>query len=175
LEIATIHVDPTADPSALSPIRRGLVLLWLLALKDRANSVEHTYESSVSKLKYKIDGQWHDLMPFPNDFGPLVGQEIRNWLNPSLLRRSLADQLRRLASRFDPREEGTIHYLFMLVLGPTWSLWRATIQAGDGRGEVTFDLIECTDWAYDQMSRITLAKSKSGGIDLANPSKIWND
>ncbi len=169
MKIATIHVDPTSGLTGLSPVRKILILIWLLALKDRATQVRHLYEPECSVLSYQVNGQWHELPGIPGHLASYVGEETRNWINPSGLRRRLADGLRRLANRFDPRERIPVQYLFMLILDPIWSIWRVTIWEENGKGEVSFELIECTEWSYEQAKQIQIdlwTPNRLTGIDL---------
>jgi hypothetical protein len=162
--IHTIHVVPTGKLAEISPTRRLLVSQWLLALKDRATSICFTYGPGLSTLKYEVDGQWLDLEPPPGSFGPLLGREVRSWINPSFFRRTLADQFRRLATRFDRDSLKTLHYPFMLIIDPIWSIWGFTIRESRDGGTLTFDLLDCTDWAYDQVELIRESMPDLGEI-----------
>jgi hypothetical protein len=171
--MATIQVGSVDEINALPPIRRLLVLVMLLAIKDRASSVSHEYGSGLSKLAYLVDDQWFDLVPIPEILGPYVGQEIRQWINPSRFRRSVADRLREMATRLDPNDTDTTHYSFLLIVDSLWSLWRMTNQSQPDRGHVKFDLLECTDLARAHATDLLkdLLDSKKTQItdqDLAN-------
>jgi hypothetical protein len=53
------------DPAALTPGRKMLVCLLLLALKDRAREVRLEPGLFRWRPRYEIDGVWHDMMPIP--------------------------------------------------------------------------------------------------------------
>ncbi len=150
MPIATIHVDPTSNLSELTPIRRLMVLLWLLVIKDRATSVRHAYSPGSSELSYQVDGQWRELVPIPDLLASSIGPEIRSWINPSGFRRALADLFRWLAGRLDHESMTTVHGRFLLVVDPIWSLWGVSIQQENDRATITFELLECHDWCHDQ-------------------------
>jgi hypothetical protein len=183
LKIATIHVDPLTDladqaveNSDQHAIRLCIVGALLVALKDRATSVCHTDEPGHSGLSYEIDGQWQELATIPELLAPLVSQTVRSWINPSGFRRSMASILRRLANRFDPSAYSTLHYPIMLVVNPIWSIWGVTIQTmKDDRSRVTFELLECTDWAREQVSRIleTLSSETQSKLIEMNDAEVF--
>jgi hypothetical protein len=154
LNIAVIHVNPVDDLAGLSPIRKCLLMLFLHAIQDRASKVSSEYGPELSRLKYEIDGEWRALDPFPEAMGPLIGQELRSWINPSRSHRALADWLRGWAARYDPHDESILHYPFLLIVDPMWSIWDVTIQSQNGRGRVEFGLLDYTEWGWQQVGGI---------------------
>jgi hypothetical protein len=154
LDIAVIHVGSTEDFKALSPIRRCLTSLFLLTIKDRATSFCQTREFDQTHLKYEVDGQWQELVPLPDELAILVGPETRKWINPSPTRRAIADRFRRLANHFDPLFPPTSQYPFLMIVDCLWAYWEVTIQGGNHRSRVTFELLECSDWCRERVNEV---------------------
>jgi hypothetical protein len=166
LKFAVIHVKPDGNFASISPIRRCLLALLLLAIKDRATKISHEYDLEFSRLDSLIDGEWHPLEPLPEVMGPLVGEEVRRWINPNRLSRTLAENLRALANHFEPQYRNDVHYPFLLIVDPIWSIWGVSIGSSSVRGNVDFELLECSEWCHEQS--IELFKTlRAGSVNIS--------
>ncbi len=128
-----VNVIDFSDAASLyaftSVNRKILLLVLLLALKDRAGAVlfePRTTEAGGHALGlfYEVDGRWHELMPPPAHLASGIIREIKAVAGFGSMRRRLADLLRRLASRLDAQ-----------IGGPSYSHFR--MKAGDQKIEIS--------------------------------------
>ena len=87
--------------SSVPPHRKVLLLLFLLALKDRASEVRFEHWATEPdgyrlSLYYEVDGQTHELVPPPEHLADAIIQEIKAIAGFYPMRRRFADLIRRL-------------------------------------------------------------------------------
>jgi hypothetical protein len=93
----------------LSPVCKLIYLILLLCLKDRASQLrsdpkpDPAPESPRFRLLYCVDGEYHDLVPPPDDFSTAMFRELSNLGNIPSFRSRLGQAFRNLAMRIDGR------------------------------------------------------------------------
>ena len=167
MKFATIHLRPEDHPSKQNPVETMLLLSLLLTLKDRASTIYFWFAGpEESKLAYLVDNEWHDLEPMPAEFADETWQTVHRWLVPNRFLRDWATRLRNWAARIDCGIEISAHP-FMLIVGPSWSLWGVSRRKINDQSSLQFDLLDCTEWSREQAVRILneLANRHYPGID----------
>jgi type IV pilus assembly protein PilB len=90
----------------LIPLRRLLLLVLLLAIKDRASEVRFEPSNSedegrILRLFFQVDGELHELVPPPAHLTEEIPHELKTIAGYDTIRRRFANLLRNLARKLD--------------------------------------------------------------------------
>lgn len=72
-----ICYDSPADAPTDRPIRRLLILVLLMAMRDKADQIRFNYTPDLLSLWYRVDGTWYELVPPPVAIWPGMVAEVR--------------------------------------------------------------------------------------------------
>jgi len=108
--------------SRLIPLRQMLLLILLLAIKDRASEVRFEPSNSegegrVLKLSYLVDGELHELVPPPAHLTDEIPHEFKTIAGFYTIRRRFADFLRNLARKLDGESIDWAQSYFKMQVG----------------------------------------------------------
>jgi len=98
--------DPLPFFSSLRPERKLLLMVFLLALKDRASTLrfepcEPDSEGPLLRMFYEVEGVSHELVPPPRSCSDAILSDLRRIVAVHPARHRLARFLRRLAHGID--------------------------------------------------------------------------
>jgi hypothetical protein len=132
-----LRYDAPADAPTNRPVRRLLVLVLLMAIRDRANQVRFCLHPDQMSLWYRVDGTWHELVPPPAAIWPGLVAEVRRlgrFASPevgtgwwSAIRRAFARPAGLAAGWLTFRHRGQDQ------------LYAARLDPGPVRGEISFE------------------------------------
>jgi hypothetical protein len=97
--MTTLRIDDATAAEGLSPVRKLLYLVLLLAVKDRATEVRFEPASDRWELRYRVAGTVYDMVPPPRflridaEAARLAG--LRWWRHPWLALHALVARIRR--------------------------------------------------------------------------------
>jgi hypothetical protein len=171
LKIAVIHAGSTQEILTLVPIRKLLVLLLLLSIKDRATRLSHEYGLGHFRLRYEVDGQWYDLEPLPETLAFKLGDEVRNWIDPDWFLPTLWNRISRLILRRETWNPLSSNHRIFVIVDVLWSIWDVSIVLNENGGRVDFALLECSNWVRDR-AKVVLEDLMKAKISILDPDPV---
>jgi hypothetical protein len=72
-----LRYDTPADASASHPVRKLLVMVLFMGIRDRATAIRFRRGKELVWLTYEVDGTWYDMVPPPTHFWPDLLTEVR--------------------------------------------------------------------------------------------------
>ncbi len=73
-----LRYDTPIDDPSNRPVRRMLLLVLLMALRDRADRIEFRLAPGSFTLWYRVDGVWYEMVPPPHNIWPGLVTEVWN-------------------------------------------------------------------------------------------------
>jgi hypothetical protein len=147
-----VHVIDFSDApslySRIGPHRRTILLVLLLAIRDRAGELR--FEPCVSEAEgrmlrmfYEVNGELLELVSPPAGFVDYILTEVKTIAGFHTGRRRLAGLLRRLARRLDGQVDGWPQSRFQVRAGDAFMDISATVYPSEIGDRVFFDLSGC--------------------------------
>lgn len=134
-----LRYDGPADAPTDRPIRRFLILVLLMAVRDKADQIRFRHTPDLLSLWYRVDGQWYELVPPPRHVCPDLLAEVRR------ISRLVAPEIGTgwrgwLRGRF-ARSEGLAAGWFTFRFRGRDLLYTVRLDPDPNRGEIVLDSV----------------------------------
>jgi hypothetical protein len=141
--------DITVIYDSMPPHRRVLLLVLLLALKDKASEMRFEpwateSEGRALRMFYEVEGQLHELVPPPQHLADTILHEVKAVAGFYSMRRRLADWLRRLASKLDSQTQQTSQSRFRMKAGEEFVEISSTVYGSPTGDRIFLGIPSCS-------------------------------
>jgi hypothetical protein len=137
-----LRYDTPADAPTDRPIRRLLILVLLMAMRDKADQIRFNYAPDLLSLWYRVDGTWYELVPPPAMIWPGIVAEFRQMSR--LVSPELGTGWRSAVRRLIARPAGLAAGWLTFRLHGRDHLYMARLDPGPVRGEVLLEVAGST-------------------------------
>lgn len=73
-----LRYDTPADAPDNRPVRKLLVMVLLMSIRDRASTIRFCLQADRIDTTYQIDGEWYELVPPPAHIWPDLVADVRS-------------------------------------------------------------------------------------------------